>query len=329
MGAPDALAPPVELPRGVEVGHWTDRTGWTGCTVVLAPPGTVAAGEVRGGGPGTREFELLSPAAHQPGVQAVLFTGGSAFGLAAAHGVVDHLAERGVGYPTWAAVVPLVSAAVVYDLGLGDSGARPDADAGRSACQAASPRFERGSVGAGTGCTVGKLLGPAGWTKGGLGYASTRVGPALVGALAVVNAVGEVLSESGEVLAGSWRDGRYVRATDVLREGTWAPPQAGTATTLVCVLTDASLSKTDAWLVARAASAGVARAVDPCATAYDGDVAICLATGGAPGDALALSAAGAHVTAEAIRDGARRATGAPGCPAAAERMSGSPNGGGR
>ena len=133
---------------------------------MLAPPGTVAAGEVRGGGPGTRETDLLSPAAHQPGVQAVLFTGGSAFGLAATDGVVDYLAERGLGYPTPAAVVPLVSAAVVYDLALGDPGARPDAGAGLAACRAAGRRFDRGSVGAGTGCTVGKLCGMEGWTKG-------------------------------------------------------------------------------------------------------------------------------------------------------------------
>jgi L-aminopeptidase/D-esterase-like protein len=140
-----------------------------------------------------------------------------------------------------------------------------------------------------------------------------------VGALAVVNAFGEVLDEHGGALAGSWRDGRYVRLAELLREGSWPPARPGTATTLVCVLTDASLSKTDAWLVARAAGAGVARAVDPCATAVDGDVVFCLATGGAPGDPVALSAAAAHVTAEAIRDGVRCAAGAPGCPAAGER----------
>src|SRR4051794_8405283 len=157
------------LPDGFSVGHYTDFARWTACTVVLPPSECVAAAEVRGGGPGTREFDLLAPAANAPGVQALLLTGGSAYGLGAAEGVVGWLAERGVGYPTRAGLVPLGSAAVVFDLPLGDF-AWPDAAAGRSACEeAAGGEVERGSVGAGTGCSVGKLLGDAHWTKGGLG----------------------------------------------------------------------------------------------------------------------------------------------------------------
>jgi len=310
------------LPEGIRVGHWTDRSAWTGCTAILAPEGTVAAGEVRGGGPGTRETDLLSPAANAPGVQAVLFTGGSAFGLAAADGVVAHLADRGVGYPTPAAPVPLVPAAVIYDLPLGDPAVRPRSEHGAAACIAATPEPARGSVGAGTGATVGKLLGPEGWTKGGLGLAGDLVGGARVAALAVVNAFGEVLGEDGEVLAGAWEAGRYRRTVELLQEGR-LPRRFGAreSTTLVCVMTDARLTKTEAWIVARAASAGVARAVDPAATAVDGDVVFALATGRVPVEPFAVAALAAHVASAAIRDGVRAATGAPGCPAAAEHRS--------
>lgn len=309
------------LPDGVTVGHWTDREGWTGCTVVLAPEPSVAACEVRGGGPGTRESDLLSPASSTPGTQAILLTGGSAFGLAAADGVTACLAERGLGLRTRAAIVPLVAAAVVYDLALGDPEARPDAAAGRAACTAASGGpVERGSVGAGAGCTVGKLLGPEGWTKGGLGFAGVEVADgATVSALAVVNAFGEVVGKDGSVLAGVWQDGGYRRVADLLREGVRPLPPWRESTTLVCVLTDAVLTKTQAWLVARAASAGVARAVEPSATSFDGDVAYCIATGRVESDPFAVSALAAEVTAEAIRDGVRQATGAPGCPSASER----------
>jgi L-aminopeptidase/D-esterase-like protein len=308
------------LPPGFAVGHWTDRGGWTGCTAVLVPEGSLSACEVRGGGPGTLMSDLLSPAAAPPGAQALLLTGGSAFGLAAADGVVRFLAERGIGFRTRVAVVPLVAAAVVYDLALGDAGARPTADGAYAACGLATATPERGSVGVGTGCTVGKLLGPGCWTKGGFGLASLELtGGATLSGLAAVNAFGEVLAEDGAVLAGMWRDGAYERAADLFRAGVRADRPWTEATTLVAVLTDATLSKTDAWLVARAASAGVARAVSPSATAVDGDVAFCVASGRVEADALALAALAAEVTAAAIRDAVRQATGAPGCPAASER----------
>jgi L-aminopeptidase/D-esterase-like protein len=314
--------PAVELPGGVAVGHWTDRDAWTGCTVIVGPPGSVSAGEVRGGGPGTREFALLSPATATPGAEAIVLSGGSAFGLAAADGVVAWLAEQGRGFPTPAASVPLVAGAVVYDLGVGDASVRPDAAAGRAACEAAGPVFARGSVGAGTGCTAGKLLGASGWTKTGLGAASTRIGGALLTAIAVANPFGDVLAADGSILAGVWRDGAWQRTVDLVRASPIAPPPTGQATTLVCLLTDARLDKTQAWLVARAASAGVARAVSPSATAVDGDLVVCLATGAVPSDPFALSVLAAEVTAEAIRDAACQATGAPGAPTARERMGG-------
>src|SRR4051794_27065632 len=148
----------VSLPNGFACGHWTDSVGRTGCTVLLAPPGAVAAGEVRGGGPGTRESDLLSPATSTAGPQALVLAGGSAFGLAACDGVVEWLREAGRGHPTAGGRVPLVTGAVVFDLIVGSSDAWPDAAAGRAACEAASPVVERGPVGAGTGCTAGKLL---------------------------------------------------------------------------------------------------------------------------------------------------------------------------
>lgn len=313
----------VELPGGFRAGHATDREGWTGCTVVLAPDeGAVAGGEVRGGGPGTRETDLLSPAAGARDVHAVALCGGSAFGLAAADGVTSWLHERGIGYRTRPGfVVPLVPAAVVFDLPVGGRPARPGSADGRAACEAAASVVERGSVGAGTGCSVGKLLGPDGWTKGGVGAATERVGEATVCALAVVNAIGDVLGADGSVLAGPWRDGRMHATADLLRAaGAPADLSAREATTLACIVTDARLTKTEAWLVARAASAGVARAVDPSATVHDGDAVFCLASGRAQVDVLTLSVLAAHAVTAAIRDAVRSATGAPGCPSLAERL---------
>jgi len=309
----------VELPRGVTVGHHTDREAWTGCTVVLLPEGAVAAAEVRGGGPGTRESELLAPAANAPGVHAVLLTGGSAFGLGAADGVMAHLAARGIGYPVPGGPVPLVFAAVVFDLMLGDGAVRPDAAAAAAACEAAGTEVARGSVGVGTGCTVGKLRGPAGWTKGGLGAATLRAGDVTLTALAAVNPIGDVLAEDGSVAAGVWTGDGYTRTTDLLVRGERPRRLQREATTLVCVLTDARLDKREAWLVARAGSAGVARAVSPSATAGDGDLVVCAATGDVPADPWVLSALAPEVVAAAIRDGVRSATGAPGCPSASER----------
>jgi L-aminopeptidase/D-esterase-like protein len=314
----------VELPRGVRVGHHTDTAAWTGCTVVLLPEGTVAAAEVRGGGPGTRESELLSPSANAPGVHAVLLTGGSAFGLGASHGVMEHLAAQGIGYPVPNGPVPLVFAAVVFDLPLGDGSVRPTADDAVAACEAAGTEVARGSVGVGTGCTVGKLLGPHAWTKGGLGAATLRVDGVTITALAAVNALGDVLAEDGSVAAGVWTGDGYTPTTDLLLRGeglrAWGPEN----TTLVCLLTDASLDKRTAWLVARAGTSGVARAVAPSATAADGDLVVCAATGEVEADPFVLSALAPEVVAAAIRDGVRQATGAPDCPAAHEREAARP-----
>jgi len=307
------------LPAGVLAGHWTDAAACTGCTVCLLPEGSVASCEVRGGAAGTLGSDILQPSSVGPGANAILLTGGSAFGLAAVDGVSRWLFEHGIGFVTPAAQVPLVGAAVVYDLGLGDASVRPGADAGYAACATAGQTFERGSVGAGTGCTVGKLLGPEHWTKGGLGFASGPVpGGGSVAAIAVVNAVGEIVARDGSVLAGIRKDGAFFPSADVVAAGTGIPRPWGEATTLVCVLTDVALTKTEAWMCARAANAGVARAVTPVWTSFDGDTVFCASTCRVTGDPLALTLSAADVVAEAIRDGVLTASGLAGCPAISE-----------
>ena len=305
------------LPRGFTLGHWTGRATATGCTVVLAPEGAVAAGEVRGGGPGTRESDLLSPAAATAGIDALLLTGGSAHGLAAADGVMAWLEARGRGFATPSGHrVPLVAGAVVFDLPLGDGNVRPGAVEGAAACEAAGTDVARGNVGVGTGCTVAKLLGPDGWSKGGFGAATEDVEGCRVTALAAVNALGDVVGEDGTPLAAPRHRGRMVPTADLLRAGMRPQLGAREATTLVAVLTDARLTKTEAWTIARAASAGVARAVDPAGTAFDGDACFCLASGDVDADPLVLGTVVPHVVAAAIRDGVRSAEPLWGCPAA-------------
>jgi L-aminopeptidase/D-esterase-like protein len=308
------------LPDGFAVGHATDLERATGCTVVLAPEeGAVGGVEVRGGGPGTRETDLLSPAALSRPIQGVVFSGGSARGLAVASEVADLVVAQGRGYRTYLGhLVPLVPAAVVYDLGLGEP-AWPGPEAAREAFASATAEPARGTVGAGTGTTVGKLLGLDHATKGGVGVAAEEVGGATIAALAVVNAIGDVLGEDGSVLAGPYRDGRYHRTMDALRAGALPPVLDGEATTLVCVMVDAALDRVGAWHVARAATTGCARAVDPTATQSDGDACFVLAAGEATPDPLVLQAVVPHVVAAAIRDAVLQATPLAGCASVASR----------
>jgi L-aminopeptidase/D-esterase-like protein len=310
------------------VGHWTDADARTGCTVVLAPPGARGSVDVRGGGTGTRELELLSPLANAEGPSAVLLTGGSAFGLAAADGVVRWLEERGIGHPTPARVVPLVSAAVVFDLAEGDPGTRPGPAQGYAACESASADVpKRGGVGAGTGAAVGKLLGRDRASRGGVGYATSVLATGeVVAAIAVANAFGDVIAQGGRPLgAPRGDDGEPVRTAKRVAQMAGLPelprvsPRTAGNTTLVCVLCDASLDKRGCAIVARMASAGIARAVDPAFTPLDGDVVFCLASGSrrprcaGPAATWSLTVLGtvaASVTAAAIRDAvlqARRA----------------------
>jgi len=317
----------VRLPEGFAVGHWSDRDAATGCTVVLPPPdGAVASADVRGGGPGTRELDLLQPLANAARVHAVLLTGGSAFGLAAADGVVRWLERSGRGYETPGGIVPLVPAAVVYDLFTGDPHRRPGPAEGEAACEAATSEPARGSVGAGTGAAVGKLRGREFAVKSGVGLAAQHLPQgAQLTALAVVNAVGDVIAEDGSVLAGlRGDDGSFIGTTRQLRTRLIEAPryrrgEPPANTTLVCLATDAELTKTDCGIVSKMAHAGMARAVDPVHTAFDGDVVFTLATGAAPPvDPLIVGVAGAALTAEAIRDACLQATTVAGIPALAD-----------
>jgi L-aminopeptidase/D-esterase-like protein len=296
---------------GVLVGHATDLDHLTGCTVVVCAQGAVAGAAVLGGAPGTRETDLLRPENAVDAVHAVVLCGGSAFGLAAADGVVRHLEARGVGFRTPHARVPIVPAAVIYDLGIGSPDVRPGAEMGEAACRVAAPGpVAEGCVGAGTGATVGKLFGMRGAMKSGVGTCSTRIpGDITVGALLVTNAFGDVLDVStGKVLAGA-RDpvrGGFVGAAEHLRVHglTEAFP---TNTTLGVVATDALLTKAQATRLAILAHAGLARAVSPSHTSIDGDTMFVLSTGRAAADWLALQAAVQEVVAQAVMRSVRTA----------------------
>jgi L-aminopeptidase/D-esterase-like protein len=294
---------------GIRVGHWTDPVGLTGCTVVLCPPSTLGSGEVRGGAPGTRETDLLRPGTLVQEVHAVLLTGGSAFGLAAADGVMRYLEEHGVGFDTGIARVPIVPAAVLFDLGVGDPTARPGPSEGYRACVAAADDVPEGNVGAGTGATVAKLRGPEGAIKGGLGSASNRDEDLIVGVLAAVNAWGEVIGEEGETLAGS----RVQVAQPESTEG-----QLGISTTLAVVATNAGLSKERAHLLAVAAHEGISAAVRPAHTRWDGDTVFTLATGAIEADQRAVERMAESVVAEAIRRAVRLARSVPGVPSVSD-----------
>jgi L-aminopeptidase/D-esterase-like protein len=305
--------------EGIRVGHWTDRRGLTGCTVVLCPPGTMGSGELRGGAPASRETDLLRPGTMVQEVHAVLLTGGSAFGLAAADGVMRWLEERGVGFDAVVARVPIVPTAALFDLGVGDPAARPGPDQGYAASEAAAGDVDEGSVGAATGATVAKLHGAARAVKGGLGTASAREEGITVGALAAVNAFGEIVGEDDEVIAGARPAPPGQDDLKGTPSGDWARP--GTSTTLAVVATDATLSKDRAHLLARAAHDGIARAVRPAHTMVDGDTIFTLATGRTEAPQALLEGMAEAVLAEAIRRAVRLARGFPGIPAATEGAS--------
>lgn len=275
--------------NGVRVGHWTDSVGLTGCSVVLLPPGSVASGEVRGGAPGSREWALLDPGRAVDAVDAVVLTGGSAFGLAACDGVMAWCEEQGRGWPTPAGPVPIIVGLVLYDLTTGDPSARPGRAEGYQACrQASAEPVSSGLVGAGTGATIGKWRGPAATRPGGLGSASEADGELIVTALVAVNAIGDI---------------RPVTARPVPLMP-WPSPPAGSAgtgtnTTIGVVVTNGQLTKLDCRRVAAGAHDGLARAVEPVHLTGDGDAFVAAATGvvSAPVDQVASLAARAVETA--------------------------------
>lgn len=308
--------PPLTLPgsgsiasvRGIRVGHHTDRRRATGCTVIIADAGATAGVDVRGAAPGTRETDLLAPCNLVDRVHAIMLAGGSAFGLDAASGAMRYLEERGIGIDVGVAKVPIVPAAVLFDLDSGDPRIRPDADAGYQACVAASANPpEEGSVGAGAGATVGKLFGRRRAMKGGLGSAALTVDGLTVGAIVAVNAVGDVTDPAtGRVLAGarSADGGSLLDTRAALLAGELpVAPLEGTATTIGCVATDAVLTKAQAQRIARQAHDGLARTINPVHTSYDGDTLFALGTGAAerPGNLLLLGVLAAEVVAIAVQ----------------------------
>jgi len=295
---------------GIEVGHCTDARRPTGCTVVLARTGAVAAVDVRGAAPGTRETDLLAPHNVVECVHAVLLSGGSAFGLDAAGGVMRWLDERAIGLEVGPARVPIVPAAVLFDLALGDARIRPDAAAGYAACEAASrqPPAE-GNVGAGAGAAVGKIFGFQRAMKGGIGTAAVTVDGVTVGAIVACNALGDVVDPAtGRIVAGArTADGlAMLNAHEALLRGEEARPMlAGSNTTIGVIATDAILTKVQAGRLATQGHDGLARTIRPVHTLSDGDALFALATG-ASGRSLGMMTLGA-MAAEACAQAVLRA----------------------
>ncbi|HLJ58319.1 MAG TPA: P1 family peptidase [bacterium] len=310
---------------GIAVGHATDLVHLTGCTVVLCEGGAVCGGAALGGAPGTRETDLLRSENRVDRMHAALLSGGSAFGLAAADGVMRYLERRGVGYETPVARVPIVPAAVLFDLGLGSPNVRPDVNMGEDACRAAHGGVvEEGCIGAGTGASVGKLLGAAGAMKSGIGTWSVRAGGGIVvGALVATNAFGDVVDDrTGTIVAGA-RDpatGRFVDTAARLRAGE-DPDRGGRRggdalehTTIGVVATDAALTKAQAARLAIAAHTGLARVVRPSHTMVDGDTFFVMGAGDREVDLLVLEAAVADVVAAAVLRSVRAAVTLGGVP---------------
>lgn len=311
---------------GIKVGQFTDSRRPTGCTVVIAEEGCVGGVDVRGSAPGTRETDLLDPINTVSVVHAVLLAGGSAFGLDAATGVMRYLEERGIGFDTRVARVPIVPAAILFDLTVGDSKIRPDAEAGYKACKAASTDAPSdGNYGAGAGATVGKLFGILRAMKGGIGSVCLKIPEApVVGAIVAVNAVGDVTDPAtGKVIAGARTpDGKRLQGAmaSVLRGDPLPPGLLATATTIGVVATDAVLTKAQANKVAQMAQDGLARAINPVHTPGDGDTIFCMATGksGKSGNVTLLGALAAEAMTRAVLKAVRSARSIPGLPCASE-----------
>lgn len=317
---------------GIQVGHETDHAALTGCTVILCPTGAVGGVDQRGGAPGTRETDLLQPIHMVEKVHAVLLTGGSAFGLDAAGGVMQYLEKQGIGFNTGVARVPIVPAAVLFDLGIGDPAVRPDAAMGYRACENArlEPPAE-GNVGAGTGCTVGKIIGPKQAMKSGIGTASMEIGGGIiVGAIVAVNAFGDVIDpQTRAIIAGAratkvgpvriGEEGYFANTLTVMRSliGRTALSYASRANTVIGVVaTNAKLDKNETNKVAQMAHNGLARTIRPAHTMFDGDTIFALSTGKKNADVNIVGAFTVEVMAEAVLRAVWKAESAAGLPAA-------------
>ncbi|MCK8824923.1 P1 family peptidase [Fuchsiella alkaliacetigena] len=310
--------------QGIKLGHAQDREALTGCTVILAEAGAVAGVEVRGAAPGTREIELLAPLKSVAEVQAVLLTGGSAFGLGAAQGVMDYLEEQGIGYDVGVTSVPIVPAAVIFDLEIGDYRVRPQRKMGYQACENAKAENKlRGNVGVGMGATVAKLAGMESAIKSGLGMASQQVGELVVAALVVVNALGEVFDpQTDQIIAGVRGESEFCSSVELLKnkflEGKAKENLQLSNTTLGVVTTNASLSKNQANKVAQMAQNGLAQRIRPVHSSLDGDTIFTLATGKIETEVDLIGTLAAEVVATAVLDALNSAQGAGELPAVGE-----------
>lgn len=293
--------------NGIRVGHATDQEALTGCTVILCPPNTVGGVDQRGGAPGTRETDLLSPMHLVENVHAIVLAGGSAYGLATADGVMGYLEEQGIGYPVEQFVVPIVPTAILNDLLIGDGSVRPTADMGYQAAKIASSEpVQQGNVGAGAGCRVGAFFGNGLATKGGLGSASATVGEGLiVSAIVAVNAVGDILAEDGKTIAGIRNpEGGFAGMMNVMGQMAHIPASATRNNTVIgAIATNAQLTKEEVNKVAQMAHNGLGRTIRPAHTMYDGDTIFALATGEIPANVNVIGALAAEVMAQAIRRG--------------------------
>lgn len=313
--------------EGLLVGHVTLEDAATGCTVVLGPPdGIRAAARIRGRATGTRELDALSPRHLVPAVHAILLTGGSAFGLGAADGVMRWLAERARGFKAGIAAVPIVPTAVLFDLGpLGRGDRWPGPEDGYRACDAASKTVEEGSVGAGTGATVGKVLGPQGAMKGGVGTWSERRGDLIVGALAVTNPFGDVRDGEGNIIAGARRDGEFADARKVIADGgvrRSSFARGGTNTTLVVVATNADLGQLELVEVAAMATDALTTRITPAGTQFDGDMVFAISTAELPNQPpVQVELLAQDATAMAIERSVRMAKGTAQIPGLADSSS--------
>lgn len=314
--------PTLTAIQGLRVGHAQNLDGPTGCTVILCPPNTVGGVDQRGGAPGTRETDLLRPMHLVQHVHAVLLAGGSAYGLNASAGVMRYLEEHGIGFDVRVGVVPIVPAAIIFDLDVGNPAIRPDASMGYAACTHATPdSVAEGCVGAGTGARVGGMYGIEFACKSGIGTAAIELDNGIrVAALMVVNAVGDVVDEKGQILAGVRQppDGKsFAGSLNALR--TLANLTPSTNTIVGVVATNAQLTKEETNKVAQMAQDGVARAVRPAHTLMDGDTTIALATGSAgPANVSLIGAYAAEITAQAIRRAVQIATPLAGLPIGAD-----------
>lgn len=310
----------VKCLPGIRIGHASDFRGLTGCTVILCESGTVCGVDIRGSAAGTREIAPCLPGHLVDRVQAIFLTGGSAYGLDAAAGVMRYLESRGVGFVAGRNRIPIVPGAVIFDLNIGSARARPTPRMARVACRAARSVVVEGSVGAGTGATVGKLFGISQATKGGVGYQPLALSRGVeVHALAVVNAFGDIRDPAtGEVIAGaraSSRSRQFIRTAERMLEGRVRKSFGATNTTLAVVMTNAALDKLQATKVAQMAQDGLARAISPAHTQFDGDLVFALSVGAKAADLNTLGTAASEATAQAILRAVRTARSLGGVPA--------------